>query len=82
MKNKADYTPTDREQDIILHALGLDRGEKSYRNYYAASEGHKSYKELENLASHGLMVNRKDLFNDFGGLVYHVTESGKTAVGA
>lgn len=75
------YEPTEREREIILHTLGLDKGDKSYRNFYAASEGHHSNKELENLVKQGLLIKRKDPFNDFGGILYHVTELGKKIIG-
>lgn len=75
------YTPTEKEKNIMLHSLGLDRSKEAYRNYYAASEGHNSNKELENLVTHGLMVKRKDPFNDFDGILYHVTNVGKTTIG-
>jgi len=75
------YTPTEKERNIMLHSLGLDRSKKAYRNFYAASEGHHSNQELENLVEHGLMIKRKDPFNDFGGILYHVTDVGKRVLG-
>ncbi len=75
------YKPNRKERNILLDALGLDRTKKAYRNFYAASAGHYSNKELGNLVKNGLLTKRKDPFNDFGGIVYHVTDVGKKVLG-
>ncbi len=74
------YKPNEEEKLFIKHALGLDRSDKEYRNYYATSERHSDNKHLENLVKQRLMVKRKDPFNDFGGILYHVTELGRRVI--
>jgi len=77
---KESYAPTEREKNIMLHALGLDRSKKAYRNFYASGKGDPST-ELENLVKQGLMVKRKNPFYDFGDSLYHVTDRGKMVLG-
>ncbi len=71
---------TKEEIKILKHSLGLDRAEKIYRNYYAIGEVALAIIELEHLVELGLMVKKRDPYNDFGGMIYHVTAKGKKII--
>lgn len=64
---------TQKQKDIILHTLGLDRGKKHYRNHFVTTDKSDDHCELEALVNLGFMTKRKDPFNDFA-FVYHCTD--------
>lgn len=71
---------TEREKKVLMHTLTGSSGKrKSYRNYYAASKGHHSMQELEQLVEKGAMVRGHEYGDE--GHYYHCTEAGATAVG-
>ncbi len=77
--NNETYTPTEKEKEIMTHALGLDRGEKEYRNHYNPGDGSEEHKCCENLFHNGLMNSRS--LSWVPGLMYHVTDLGRQAIG-
>ena len=63
---------SDRQIDIMKHALGWP---KSYRNHYNTGEGSDDFADCEALVTAGLMVRRSiDWVPDY---LYIVTERGK-----
>jgi hypothetical protein len=74
----ASYTPTDKEIEIMKHALGYP---KLYRNYFNTSENTADYPYCENLVKNGMMD--KDILNQelMPGIYYSVTDSGRKYLG-
>ena len=69
---------TPREISIMRHSLGLDYQDSPYRNNFVAGPGHSDMSYLESLVAKGLMVKRKDPFDEINeSYVYHVTEIGR-----
>ena len=50
---------TKKHIDILKHTLGLDKTNKSYRNYFVADITHHEFKELEELTKAGYMTKSK-----------------------
>ena len=66
------------ERLVMLHTLGLDRGQEIYRNFFAASPGHRDIPTLDALVERDLMVKETSAISpDF---VYRVTAAGKQAL--
>jgi len=74
------YTPTDKERNLMLHALALDRIQESYRRFFTENEGHYTNEELEKLVGHGLLGKYKCQFKDFSGILYHITDEGEKSI--
>ena len=71
-------TPTPLE-DILLHTLGLTRGDREYRNHFVAGPEHPDWGTLLQAESAGLMerVTSPGFLNP-GDTTFRVTEAGKT----
>jgi hypothetical protein len=72
------YMPTEKEIEIMKHALGYP---KLYRNYFNTSENTSDYSHCENLVKYGLMG--KDILNQelMPGIYYFVTDFGRNILG-
>ena len=69
---------TPQEMSIMLHSLGLDYKDSPFRNHFVAGPGHREISHLESLVSKGLMVKRRDPFDEVNeSYVYHVTDEGR-----
>ena len=74
---------TEREREIMLHTLGLDRPKvkESYRNYFVADEGHSDLPVILELCARGLMEQRQTPgFIGEKDRVYAVTDYGRIAL--
>ncbi len=69
---------TDRELDILRHALGLDRARVSYRNRYSATPQSDTYPVCMGLVTRGLM--ERGAFHETM-IHFHVTDAGRQALG-
>ena len=68
---------TDRQREILRHALGLNRGVREYRNRFVTGEGSKDFADCEALVAAGLMARHSVAWiPDF---TYVVTEIGRRA---
>ncbi len=69
--------------EIIVHSLGIkQKGDKPYRNYFFTGKDSSDYYDLENMVKAGLMVKRKDYFNQVSeSFIYQVTDKGKELIG-
>lgn len=68
---------TEREREILEHALGLDRCREAYRNRYTAARGSEDLLVCVALVGKGLLVE----FAASDGLVtFHVTDAGRAAL--
>lgn len=66
---------------ILRHALGLDYGEKVYRNYYCTGPGNPHHEECRNLESMGMMTSKRDVLNEMSeSYIFNVTQKGLDAV--
>ncbi len=70
---------TQRQRDMMRHALGLSLGcAESHRNYYTAPRGCDGFDELVKLEDMGMMTSeRSSVSEDF---IFHVTDKGKAAL--
>ncbi len=66
---------TDRQREILRHALGLDRGGVAYRDHYCASPSSLDYDDCEALVAGGLMERRIGAYS-----IYFVTTNGRQAL--
>lgn len=77
--------PTDKQIDILLHALGLDYNPRHTRNHFAAYPEEDDWGDLLELEKLGLMFRAESSVLDklSPGMVYfHATEKGKRLAGA
>ena len=63
-------------KNILTHSLGIDQGDKPYRDYYCATEGDKLLEEMVIL---GLMEKGKAI-NNGQDRYYYVTNEGANLV--
>ena len=68
--------PTERQREILRHALGLNRSRKPYRDHYYTKAADP---ELEGMVSMGLM-KRAGIVNRGRNQHYFVTEAGASVV--
>lgn len=69
---------SEAQRHVMLHALGLDREKKSYRNGYAAEPDTPDYETWVGLETAGYAQRGRTIP---GGLVpFRVTESGRRAL--
>jgi ABC-type metal ion transport system substrate-binding protein len=71
---------TEKQVQIMKHALGISKKPKPYRNHYVADKGHHSYEDLKFLVKAGYMGEKtkstiSDTISD-GGDIFYVTEVG------
>lgn len=71
---------TKKQRDLMAHSLGLNYGDKPYRNYFATEPGCDDYENIERLVELGLMKRGRQMPD---GLIYfYVTEVGAQELGA
>lgn len=71
-------TMSDRQLDIIRHALGYP---EMFRNYFCTGPGSVDFADCEKLSEAGFMVRRNSVFNEVDEeYIYNVTEEGKKAL--
>jgi hypothetical protein len=79
-------TYTERQREIVLHALGLSQAktitleliEGAYRNHYVVGGGNSGYKDCEDMVEAGFMErNERSWVPD---PIYRVTDKGKRAL--
>ena len=72
---------TDRQRDILRHALGVGRGRTAgWRNYFCTGPGSDDYDDCEALVAAGLMTKRSGGPLSGGDPVYRVTDAGQDAL--
>ena len=69
------------QHDILRHALGLDRGDREYRNRFVTGPGSTDYTHCEALVAEGLMTRHEGHQLSGGDPIYSVTEAGHIAIG-
>jgi len=69
---------TEREHDILRHALGLDWARVAYRNNYSATPKSDSYPVCMGLVSKGLMERTAGYTETM--VHFMVTDAGREAV--
>lgn len=73
-------TLSDRERQVMQHALGLDQSLTPYRNHFCA--GHADTETWDGLVARGLATRREEGDLPHGAFItYHVTDAGRTALG-
>lgn len=65
---------TQNQLDLMRHTVGLDRGNKPYRNYFSADEGHDSLDDLNDLVDMGLMKKNKTGISP--DIIFSLTDTG------
>ncbi|TKA91787.1 hypothetical protein FAZ79_00335 [Guyparkeria sp. SB14A] len=71
-------TITERQDQILRHALGVTDGREGYRNHYVTDRGSDSFADCEALVEMGLMSRHKRSW--VGGYIYAVTPMGRDAI--
>ena len=71
---------TEKQRDILRHALGLGRERNSYRNHFVTGPGSDDYDDCEALVAAGLMSKRGGGPLSGGDPVYRVTDAGQDAL--
>ena len=71
---------TDKQREIILHALGLNRRDREYRNHFVSGSGSDDYQHCEELVTAGLMTRHKGNVLSGGDNIYIVTDAGRAAL--
>lgn len=69
---------TEKERDVLTHALTGSNGKRVYRNYYAISSQHHAEQEVKSLVAKGFMKAGRTMH---GSTRYHCTTAGAEAVG-
>jgi hypothetical protein len=66
------------QKELLMHALGLDRGNTVYRNYFSADEHHVDMDRLKTLVNKGMLISEPSpLSKD---TMFFVTEQGRQAL--
>lgn len=72
---------TDKQRDLVRHALGLDeRHKRTYRNHFVTSPLCDEYKEWADLLNHGLARHNKGSQLSGGDEVFWATKELATFV--
>ena len=71
---------TEKQRDILRHALGLGRERNSYRNHFVTGPGSDDYADCEALVAAGLMHRREGNPLSGGDPIYSVTKAGPEAM--
>lgn len=70
---------TKEQRHILRHALGLTRGDETYRNHFVTGEGSDNYDDCCALVDAGLMTRFKGNELTGGGDLFVATASGMEA---
>lgn len=73
---------TEEQREIMRHALGLNRGDRDYRNHFVTGPGSTDYPHCEALVAAGLMTKRAGNALSGGDDIYSVTDAGRAALKA
>lgn len=73
-------TITEKQRDILRHALGVGRGRTGWRNHFCTGPGSDDYADCEALVAYGLMTKRSGGPLSGGDPVYRVTQAGEEVV--
>lgn len=65
----------DCQVKILRHTVGLDNGDRMYRNSYVAGPGHTNFETLKSMVESGLMEEAGTINKD--NIVFAATEAGK-----
>ena len=72
---------TEKQLNIIRHALGIEYGGEPYRNYYYTAPGSKGYEECRKLEEEGFMAGTEDSLDITPErYIFKVTKSGIEAL--
>lgn len=72
---------TERQRELMRHALGLSQKKESYRNYFAAAPGTDDFHEWVNMQLSGAAMRGRTINQPPNELViFHVTEAGRRAL--
>lgn len=72
---------TEKQKEIIQHALGLNRAKKPFRNRFVTGPGSKDFEVLESLEANGC-AKRNEHWLTGGDIFFWITEKGAEAVGS
>jgi len=56
---------TKEEKEVLMHTLGLNYKDKSFRNHFCASKGHSDYPILIALVEKGYMYKMSNFAGDY-----------------
>ena len=68
---------SEKQRDILKHALGVGRGRTGWRNHFCTGPGSDDYADCEALVAAGLMKKRSGGPLSGGDPVYSVTDAGQ-----
>lgn len=68
---------TKEEKLILLHTLGYDYSNKSFRNRYLASPCNSNWEQLQQLVKKGLMEQGKVPLSNYNEFVFWATKEGE-----
>lgn len=68
---------TKEEKHILLHTLGYDYSNKTFRNRYVASSCNSNWEQLQLLVKKGLMEQDKVPLSSFNEYVFWATKEGE-----
>ena len=71
---------TEKQREIMRHALGLNRGNRDCRNHFVTGPGSDDYTHCEELVAAGLMNKRAGNMLSGGDDIYSVTDAGRAAL--
>ncbi len=70
---------TDEEKELMIHALGLERSKKAYRNYFNTGKEGVHFEIWQGLTGKGYAVNLGSGMSR--GVYFKITENGLRALG-
>ena len=68
---------TEKQRDILRHALGVGRGRSGWRNHFVTGPGSDDYADCEALVAAGLMTKRSGGPLSGGDPVYRYTHNAQ-----
>jgi len=68
-----------KQWHLLRHALGLNRGNVAYRNYFSTDKSADSYADLIELVEWGYMTVREAPDWSGDGFIFHATDKGREA---
>ncbi len=83
MKTIAHSKITDRQYDILKHALGVDskfKGGEFYRNRFVTGKGSSDYADCNQLVERGVFEVRRNVEGFGESDIFYATELGKQMV--
>jgi hypothetical protein len=71
---------TEKQREIMRHALGYGSRNPGYRNHFCTGPGSTDYPHCEALVEAGMMAKRGGNALSGGDNVYQVTDTGRAAL--